>query len=164
MSDSFSKRKRSEIMRAIRSKGTKIETKFANTLRKNKLKFKRNEKRLYGKPDFVFKNTNLALFIDSCFWHGCPYHCRMPKSNKSYWNAKIKNNKLRDKEIVKWYKKHGWKVLRFWEHSLNKDMQKCINKATMVIKNNPKYHFSKTACLPAGRNRKSQTVLLKYLT
>ena len=123
-------------MRAIRSKGTKIETAFASTLRKNKLKFRRNEKWLYGKPDFVLKDIKLALFIDSCFWHGCPYHCRMPKSNKAYWNAKIKKNKLRDKEIIKWYKKHEWKALRFWEHSLNGDMQKCVDKILDTYKKN----------------------------
>ena len=133
MSDSFSKRKRSEIMRSIRSKGTKIENEFARILRMSKLKFKRNEKLLYGKPDFVFKNTKLAVFVDSCFWHGCPYHCRMPKSNESYWNEKIKRNKARDKQIVTWYKKHKWRILRFWEHSLNKNMQKCADKTAKLV-------------------------------
>ena len=137
MPDSFSKKKRSLIMKAVKSRGNKsTEIKFIGVLRKRGIKGWRRNYPLYGSPDFVFPNGKIAVFTDGCFWHGCPYHCRMPHSNRAYWNAKIKRNKQRDKEVNKWYKKNQWTLLRFWEHSIKNDIESCIKKIARSIKNN----------------------------
>ena len=71
-----------------------------------------------GKPDFVFLDWKIAVFIDGCFWHYCPICGHLPKSNKSYWNAKIKRNRNRDMRISSELESSGWKVVRIWEHEL----------------------------------------------
>jgi DNA mismatch endonuclease (patch repair protein) len=71
-----------------------------------------------GKPDFAFLTRRLAVFIDSCFWHGCPKHVRFPKSNAIYWRKKIHSNKRRDKSVTRALRKEGWTVVRIWEHEL----------------------------------------------
>ena len=118
MTDTVSKKKRSEIMSAVKSKDTKIEIDFRKTLWKSGYRYRKNVGSYFGKPDMVLKKHRAVIFIDSCFWHGCFWHCRMPSSRKRYWVEKIKRNKSRDQEVVKYYKKIGWKVIRIWEHSL----------------------------------------------
>ena len=131
--DNVSKRKRSNIMKTVRAKDTKLEKRFRKALRALKQKFTTNDKRLIGKPDIVFSKQKIVIFIDSCFWHGCPLHCRKPKSNKSYWHSKILRNKKRDKSVSKQLKRKGWKVLRFWEHSINSDLEGCVNKISLEL-------------------------------
>ena len=128
MVDTVSKKKRSEIMSAVRSKNTKIEINFRKELWRRGYRFRKHYNKLIGKPDIAMVKNKIAIFIDSCFWHGCPHHCRMPHSNRAYWNTKIKRNKRRDREVVKWYKKNHWNIFRFWEHEINNDMSECVQK------------------------------------
>lgn len=71
-----------------------------------------------GKPDFVFPKLKLALFVDGCFWHGCPKHQTWPKNNAEFWRKKITRNMERDREVNKELRKRGWRVFRIWEHEL----------------------------------------------
>jgi DNA mismatch endonuclease (patch repair protein) len=130
MVDTVSKKKRSEIMSAVRSKNTKIEIKFRKVLKKAGYKFRKNVSNYFGKPDIVLSKLKAVIFIDSCFWHGCKRHCRLPSSKRKYWVPKIKRNKERDNKVKKYYKKIGWKIIRFWEHDLNDviDLQKKIKR------------------------------------
>ena len=107
-------------MGKIKSKDSKIEIDFRKQLWNAGFRYRKNAKNYFGKPDIVLKKYKTVIFIDSCFWHGCKRHCRMPSSNKKYWKQKIKSNKQRDKEVGKYYKKIGWKVIRIWEHGLKK--------------------------------------------
>lgn len=117
--DTFSKTERSRIMASIKSRDTKsTELKFISLLKENRISGWRRNYSLTGKPDFVFPHLKIAVFIDGCFWHGCPTHCRMPASNKKYWNSKIERNKIRDKKITKELKMKSWKVIRVWEHEI----------------------------------------------
>ena len=119
MSDVFSKKKRSQVMSAIRSKGNKAtELKLASILRAAGVKGWRRHLPLTGKPDFVFPRNRVALFVDGCFWHGCPVHCRRPNSNRGYWFSKILRNQKRDAAVRKGLRASGWRVLRIWEHEL----------------------------------------------
>lgn len=118
--DTVSKRKRSEIMSRVKSKGSKIENAFAKILRSNGFSCTRNATKYFGKPDFVLKKHKTVIFIDSCFWHGCKKHCRIPSVRRKYWVEKIAGNVARDKEVSMYYKKQDWKIFRFWEHDLNK--------------------------------------------
>jgi DNA mismatch endonuclease (patch repair protein) len=107
-------------MAAVRSRGNKdTEMKLAAILRACGITGWRRQQPLPGKPDFVFRRPRLAVFVDGCFWHGCRAHCRMPKSRVKFWTNKISRNKVRDAEVGRMLRCAGWRVLRFWEHSLN---------------------------------------------
>jgi DNA mismatch endonuclease, patch repair protein len=73
-----------------------------------------------GKPDFVFPKQKVALFVDGCFWHGCPRHSNMPRNNQEFWAKKLGGNKTRDKLVNRELRKMGWVVVRVWEHELKK--------------------------------------------
>lgn len=128
MADTVSKAIRNKTMRAIKAEDTKLENTVICELSRHGCRFRKNVKDLYGKPDLAIKKYKIAIFIDSCFWHGCPYHCRMPHSNKNYWNAKIERNKKRDKDVNLWFKKNEWLMLRFWEHKINSNLDECIKE------------------------------------
>lgn len=110
--------KRSEIMGAVRSSNTNLEREFSDLLSLSGYKFTTQPKDLPGKPDFYIGEQNVAVFLDSCFWHGCKKHCRYPKSNSNYWIQKIQKNQNRDRKITRIYKKEGPKIIRVWEHQL----------------------------------------------
>lgn len=118
MTDVVSKNKRSEIMRTIKSKDTKIEIAFRKFIWNKGFRYSKNSAKYFGKPDLVLKKYKTVVFIDSCFWHGCKKHCRIPATNKKYWVDKIERNKQRDKEVNRYYKKLDWKIIRIWEHNL----------------------------------------------
>ena len=124
--DVFSKKKRSEIMSKIRSKDTKIEILFRKALWKSGFRYRKNSSKYFGKPDIVLPKYKTVIFIDSCFWHNCPKHGYLPKSNLRYWRKKIERNKERDKEVSKHYKKQNWKIFRIWEHEIKKNSAKTI--------------------------------------
>jgi DNA mismatch endonuclease (patch repair protein) len=120
VTDVFSKTKRSRVMAAIRSTGNKdTELKLATIFRAHRITGWRRHQKLPGKPDFAFRRERLAVFVDGCFWHGCRWHCRMPKSRRDFWQPKIARNKARDKEDRRILGRLRWKVLRIWEHALN---------------------------------------------
>jgi DNA mismatch endonuclease (patch repair protein) len=124
MADVFSKKKRSQVMAAIKSKGNKdTELKLISIFRANGITGWRRNQKLPGKPDFIFRRERIALFVDGCFWHGCRRHCRMPKTRRNFWLPKISRNKTRDQEVNGMLRKTGWRVLRVWEHELGKSKQ-----------------------------------------
>ena len=70
------------------------------------------------RPDFVFRRERVIVFVDGCFWHGCPLHGTSPKDNRAFWRKKITANQTRDRRVHRALRQAGWKVLRIWEHSL----------------------------------------------
>ena len=74
--------------------------------------------RVFGRPDFVFFAYHLAIFVDGCFWHGCPNHATKPKGNAEFWRRKFVANKDRDRLVTRNLRARGWRVLRIWEHEL----------------------------------------------
>jgi DNA mismatch endonuclease (patch repair protein) len=106
-------------MAAIKSTGNKTtEMKLAGVFRQNKIVGWRRKFELFGNPDFAFPKHRLAVFVDGCFWHGCPKHFRKPGENRKYWHEKILRNQKRDQLVTKTLRSAGWRVLRIWEHSL----------------------------------------------
>jgi DNA mismatch endonuclease (patch repair protein) len=69
-----------------------------------------------ARADVVFPRQRVAVFVDGCFWHGCPAHCRMPTRNAPYWKAKIARNQARDHRVSEALTASGWHVVRAWEH------------------------------------------------
>lgn len=121
MTDTFSKKQRSAIMRAVKSKGNQsTEGRLIEIFKSQRIKGWRRNYRLAGHPDFVFPQKRIALFADGCFWHG--HNCRnvVPSDNAEYWKKKIKRNKARDKAITKELSQRGWKVVRIWECNIKK--------------------------------------------
>ena len=119
MTDVFSKQKRSSIMSSIRSAGNKsTELRLIAIFREHGITGWRRNQRLPGKPDFVFRRGRVAVFVDGCFWHGCPKCYIRPASNQEYWDEKIARNRKRDRDITRLLKDKGWTVLRVWQHQL----------------------------------------------
>lgn len=140
MTDILSKEKRSEVMAAIRSSGNRsTELRLARILRASSITGWRRDQALAGRPDFVFRQERLAVFVDGCFWHGCPWHCRMPKSEQGYWEPKISRNKARDKAIRDALVAAGWRVHRIWEHSLKRP-SKVSEKLIRLLRENTAKH------------------------
>src|SRR5712671_433926 len=100
MADVFSKKKRSAVMACIRSRGNKgTEMRMIVLLRAHGITGWRRSARVFGRPDFVFHRERVALFVDGCFWHGCPRHATMPANNRAFWRAKLARNAARDRTV-----------------------------------------------------------------
>ncbi len=123
-------------MGAVKGKDTLLELEFCEKLKGEGLRFSRNVASLPGKPDVVFKNRELAIFLDGCFWHGCKQHYKAPQSNRFFWQAKIEGNIRRGKYISKFYKDMGWKVLRFWQHDIEARPEKLVLKIIKMLNQN----------------------------
>ena len=119
MTDIWSTAKRSEVMRAVRSNDNRsTELRLISIFRELGITGWRRKQDLPGKPDFVFRARKLCVFVDGCFWHGCPKCYRRPASNQNYWDSKIQRTKARDREVNRRLRARGWQILRIWEHQL----------------------------------------------
>lgn len=125
----LTKEQRYKNMLANKSKGTKIENLFAKLLWNAGVRYRKNDKSVFGTPDFVIKGLKIAIFCDGEFWHGRNWAERKHdhKSNCEYWYAKIERNIERDKEVNKELRKQGWTVFRFWETEIARESDKCLN-------------------------------------
>ena len=107
---------RSRIMRAIRGRGNETtELRLASALRRAGLVGWRRHLKLIGTPDFVWRRERLVVFVDGCFWHGCPRCYRSPRHNRIFWRNKVAGNRERDKKVAKALRGQGWRVIRVWE-------------------------------------------------
>jgi DNA mismatch endonuclease (patch repair protein) len=121
MPDALTKKRRSQVMAAVRSRGNKAtELKLVAILRAARITGWRRHQPVLGCPDFLFRRQRVAIFVDGCFWHGCPWHYRMPQANREYWQRKIASNCVRDRRTNRLLRSQGWRVLRIWGHSLAK--------------------------------------------
>ncbi len=137
--DTFSKSERSKIMASVKSRGNKsTELQFVSILKDKGIRGWRRNYPLIGNPDFVFPRQKIAVFIDGCFWHKCPKHCRLPASNKDYWNNKIEKNKIRDNKITKTLRANDWQVIRIWEHEIKSN--KLTQKLNRIKEDCPTTH------------------------
>jgi DNA mismatch endonuclease (patch repair protein) len=117
--DPLSPEERSRRMSKIRSSGNKnTELRLVSIFRNFGITGWRRRSRLIGKPDFVFPEHRLVIFVDGCFWHGCGKHCRLPKSRREFWLPKIERNRKRDAKVCRFLRKNGWGYVRIWEHAL----------------------------------------------
>lgn len=120
MPDNLSPQDRQKTMRAVKSKGTSLERSLCSMLAGMHLTgWRQNADDILGKPDVVFDAKCIAIFVDGCFWHGCP-SCRrkMPVTNRQYWTQKIQRNIERAQLYNQELAAAGWTVIRVWEHQL----------------------------------------------
>lgn len=135
MTDVITKTARSVLMSKIRSKNTLLEIRFRQGLWASGIRgWRLHSKKLPGKPDLFFSKKKIAIFIDGCFWHGCPKCYRKPKSNLDYWNPKIRRNKTNDRINSRKLIKAGWHVVRVWEHDVNENLELAISKISILIR------------------------------
>jgi len=127
---------RSEIMQRVKSKNTKIEIILRKELWKRGLRYQKNVKDIFGKPDIVFKGKKLVVFTDSEFWHGKQFleGKSIPKTNTEYWVNKFKRNIERDKKVNKKLQDEGWTVLRFWGIDIKKNVSNCADAIERTLK------------------------------
>jgi DNA mismatch endonuclease (patch repair protein) len=106
-------------MSRVRGRGNrKTELRLLEILRMNKIRGWRRNSLLLGKPDFVFPDAKVVVFVDGCFWHCCPKHGTIPTDNRKFWKQKLTQNKVRDLATNKLLQSRGWRVLRIWQHEL----------------------------------------------
>ena len=121
MADIWNKQKRSEVMSLIRSRGNKAtELRLIEIFREFGITGWRRNQPLLGKPDFTFRRERVVVFVDGCFWHGCPKCYKRPSSNQKFWDTKIAANRKRDRFVTRELRKLGWQVVRIWQHQLKK--------------------------------------------
>ncbi|WP_276689999.1 MULTISPECIES: very short patch repair endonuclease [Acidaminococcus] len=122
---------RRATMQHIRSSDTKAERMLRLALWHHGIRYRKNWKKIPGKPDIVLTKFHIAIFVDGDFWHA-RHHENNPgeqiKSNKEYWVPKLKQNVARDKEINNELSEKGWLVLRFWESDIKKNLEGVIDQ------------------------------------
>lgn len=108
---------KSEQMSRVRTRNTAPELLLRRALWTRGLRY-RVHPPLPGKPDFAFPGVHVAVFVDGCFWHGCPVHGSAPKTNAHFWQRKLARNAERDRAVEVELERRGWTVVRVWEHSV----------------------------------------------
>lgn len=127
------------VMKANKRSNTKPEVAIRAVLHKIGYRFRKDllirTTKGTCRPDIVFKKVKLAIFIDGCFWHLCPEHGHIPKSNINYWEPKLRKNKERDEADTRLLTDNGWAVLRLWEHVTIKESIKIVaNRISILTK------------------------------
>lgn len=128
--DTLTKGERSKLMAKVRGHGNRsTEILLLKLFRQNKITGWRRHLDMFGKPDFIFPKSKLAIFVDGCFWHGCPKHGTQPAGNRSFWKRKFARNKDRDRLVSRILRAYGWQVVRIWEHELaRKNEARLLNR------------------------------------
>ncbi|MFM2475366.1 very short patch repair endonuclease [Burkholderia cenocepacia] len=119
-------------MQANRRRDTGPELAVRRLLHARGLRFRVDltvESGIRSRPDIVFTRRRIAVYIDGCFWHGCPQHRTQPKANADYWTPKLQRNVARDMEVTAALRSAGWTVLRFWEHEDPREVADAIERA-----------------------------------
>src|SRR5208282_1121299 len=130
----LTRKDRSVLMSRIRSSGSKMESGFAAILESRfKGRLELNDRTILGKPDVVFREEKVCVFLDSDFWHGWQYPRWKHRFKGEFWRTKIERNRQRDKEVTRKLRRKGWTVIRFWEHSLRGNMAKAIAAVTSMV-------------------------------
>lgn len=126
--DFLTPEQRSKLMSAIRSTNTKDEVRLAKALWALGYRYRRNNKTVFGKPDFTFKKIKLAIFVDGEFFHGKNWDIdrNRIKTNSEFWIKKIERNMQRDIEVNTYLESQNWKILRFWSNDIKKNLEACI--------------------------------------
>lgn len=136
MADNLTPEQRRRNMQAIRSKDTTIELRLRKALWVRGVRYRKNYKKLIGKPDIAITKYKIAVFCDSDYWHGYDWENRSQriKSNRDYWVPKIERNMERDQKVTETLQNDGWLVLRFWEWQIRKHLDECVEAVLQAIK------------------------------
>lgn len=133
--DVLTKEQRRKNMQAIKNKNTKIEELLAKALWAKGHRYRRNNKTVFGKPDFTFRKYKIAIFCDSEYFHGKNWETAKHriKTNTEFWQKKIEGNIERDKKVNETLLKNNWKVIRFWGQEIRKNIDLCVDEIETLI-------------------------------
>lgn len=141
----------SRRMAKVRQKGTDVETALRRELYRRGLRY-RVDYELLKRPrrvaDVAFPGLKIAIFIDGCFWHGCPEHATWPKQNAEFWRQKIEANRARDADTNSRLLNVGWTILRFWGHESPIEAAETVARTVAMAK-------AKRNTSPAGAHKKN---------
>jgi DNA mismatch endonuclease, patch repair protein len=140
-----------KVMQANVGRETTSERMLRSLLHNRGLRFRKDVRpvlELRCKADVVFPRAKICVFVDGCFWHGCPQHYRSPKTNSAWWEEKIGDNKRRDTEQSQILEQHGWLVFRIWEH----EVRSSVEERTRVANAIEAAYRSRIAQHPAGQD------------
>lgn len=124
---------RSENMARIRGSDTRPELALRSALHSRGLRYRLNRRLAFGRPDLVFAGRRLAVFVDGCFWHGCPAHYVAPRSRVRFWSGKLNENVIRDRRQTSEAEATGWTVLRIWEHEIEEDAEAAADRVIVAL-------------------------------
>lgn len=125
---------RSEQMARIRSNNTAPERQLRSALWTAGFRFRLNVRTLFGVPDLVFLGARVAVYVDGCFWHGCPEHYLRPRSRSGYWSDKLRMNVSRDQRQTVGLETAGWRVCRVWEHEIAESLAAAARKVMSAVR------------------------------
>ena len=124
-----------KVMKSIKSKDTKAEIALRKALRDIGMPgYRLHWAKVKGKPDISYPGKKIAIFVNGCFWHGCPL-CKksLPKTHATFWREKIEKNKMRDENNMRILKQEGWDVFVFWECEIKKNVDRCAKKVKEAV-------------------------------
>lgn len=128
---------RSEQMRRIRSENTSPELLLRSALWQRGVRYRLNYRTPIGRPDIVIPRRRIAIFVDGCFWHGCPDHYSRPRASEPYWAEKLRSNIERDIRQTAVLEEQGWRVIRIWEHQVRYGLPEAVNLILGLIETTP---------------------------
>ena len=126
---------RSQQMARIKNKDTSPEVALRKALWAEGMRYRRHGKTPFGRPDILFPGKKVAVFIDGCFWHGCPIHYVRPRSRGEFWSAKLVENVGRDCKQTRQLEAAGWRVLHIWEHQVFTELDQMIDGVRQALQN-----------------------------
>ena len=132
MTDVMTPEQRRRCMSRIRGRDTGPELRLRRALWARGLRYRVSYK-LPGRPDIAFVSSRVAVFVDGCFWHGCPDHGVRPKTNTTFWDNKLEENRVRDVRVAEELENQKWKVIRFWEHQIMDDLDAVVDAVLKAI-------------------------------
>lgn len=115
-------------MSTLRTTGTEPERALRRELHRRGLRYRVNVATIPGRPDIALTRARIAVFVDGCFWHGCPEHAVAPRANADWWRAKLDANFTRDRRTEDRLRRTGWVVIRAWEHENPADVANVIER------------------------------------
>ena len=123
-------------MQQVKNKDSEIEMLLRQELWRRGIRYRKNVRKIEGKPDLAFIGKKVAVFCDSEFWHGYNWEIKRNeiKSNKEFWYKKIERNMERDREVNEKLTQEGWIVLRFWGKEIKKDLLRCADEIERVLR------------------------------
>jgi DNA mismatch endonuclease (patch repair protein) len=140
MADVLTPEQRRLNMSRIRDRNTKPEKALRSALHAEGLRFRIHRRDIAGCPDVVFPAKKIAVFVDGCFWHGCPEHQTMPRTNPAFWEKKLQRNRERDEAVTRTLESAGWKILRFWEHEVRREISSVVQAVKKTVRQRKIHH------------------------
>ena len=134
--DNHTKEQRRKNMQAVKNKDSQIEVLLRKELWRRGLRYQKNSKKVFGKPDIVFLGKKVAVFCDCEFWHGYDWENKQKeiKTRREFWIPKIERNIQRDIEVTRLLESEEWTVLRFWGNEIKNNLDECVDRIEKIVR------------------------------